>query len=500
MNPHLFVSEFTPSKLHPHCAATQGDSSIKRWAVLLCSLLLSLTLWAEIPSQTPAVQTGHGIVVSTLPNGLTVVVKPDHRAPTAVHMLWVRVGSMDEVDGYSGIAHILEHMMFKGTPEVPAGEFSRKVAALGGRENAFTNRDYTGFFQQIPAHQLHAVMALEADRFAHNEWNDTEFLHELEVVKEERRMRTDDQPRSQLYEQLQAAQWLASPYRRPIIGWMSDLDAMQPQDARNFYHAWYAPNNAVLVVVGDVDPADVQAQAQKLYGQLPAQVLPPRRPQVEPEQKGERHVSLKAPAEQAYVMMSWKVPGLKNFDDQASTKEAMALTVLSAVLDGYDGARLDKNLTQGPHQVALQAGSDYDLMGRGPQVFMLEGVPKKGVSMETLQAKMKAEIEHIANHGVSEHELKLVKAQWVAQAVFKRDSLFNQAQEIGTFWSEGLPLDTSDRMIDPLLRVTSQEVQAVAKKYFTNEHLSTAYLWPEPLDAATLKRQEAAKRMGDMTR
>ena len=295
---------------------------------LITAFLFSPLLWAESAAKMPIPQTGHGIVVSTLDNGLTVVVKADPRAPTAVHMLWVRVGSMDEVDGYSGIAHILEHMMFKGTPSVPAGEFSRKVAALGGRENAFTNRDYTGYFQQIPAHQLHAVMALEADRFANNEWADTEFFHELEVVKEERRMRTDDQPRSQLFEQLQAAQWQASPYRRPIIGWMSDLDAMQPQDARDFYRAWYAPNNAVLVVVGDVDPADVQAQAQKLYGHLKPKVLPPRRPQVEPEQKGERQVSLKAPAEQAYVLMSWKVPGLTNFEDAASTKEAMALSVL----------------------------------------------------------------------------------------------------------------------------------------------------------------------------
>lgn len=499
MIPKLSMFAFSWSSTSRLNALGQGSKCL-RLGVLLRGLLTGLTLLAQTASPWPQAQTGHGIVVSTLSNGLTVVVKPDPRAPTAVHMLWVRVGSMDEVDGYSGIAHILEHMMFKGTPTVPAGEFSRKVAALGGRENAFTNRDYTGFFQQIPAKQLHAVMALEADRFAHNEWADEEFFHELEVVKEERRMRTDDQPRSQLFEQLQASQWLASPYRRPITGWMSDLDAMQPKDARDFYHAWYAPNNAVLVVVGDVDVADVQAQAQKLYGHLPSQVLPLKRPQLEPEQKGERHVSLKAPAEQAYVLMSWKVPGLSNFEDTASTQEAMALIVLSAVLDGYEGARLDKNLTQGPHQVALQAGSDYGFFGRGPQTFMLEGIPKKGVSMQTLQAKLKAEIDHIAENGVSEHELKLVKAQWVAQAVYKRDSLFNQAQEIGSYWSGGLPLDTSDRMIEPLLAVSAQDVQRVAKKYFSDDHLTTAYLWPEPLDAQTLKKQQAAKKMGDMTR
>ena len=170
----------------------------------------------------------------TLKNGMTLIVKVDPRAPTAVHMLWVRVGSMDEVDGVSGVAHVLEHMLFKGTAKVKQGEFSRRVAALGGRENAFTNKDYTGYYQQIPAKRLAEVMALEADRFANNQWPDIEFTKEIEVVKEERRMRTEDSPRMLMYEQLYATQFVASPYRRPVIGWMNDLDAMTPQDARDF--------------------------------------------------------------------------------------------------------------------------------------------------------------------------------------------------------------------------------------------------------------------------
>src|SRR3954464_15315308 len=174
-----------------------------------------------------------------LANGMTVIVKPDRRAPTAVHMVYVRVGSMDEVDGNTGIAHVLEHMMFKGTPTTGPGEFSRKVAALGGRENAFTTRDNTGYYQQIPASRLEDVIRLESDRFAHNQWADAEFKRELEVVKEERRMRTDDNPRSMLYEQLEAETFIASPYRRPVVGWMSDLDSMSPGDAREFYKRWY---------------------------------------------------------------------------------------------------------------------------------------------------------------------------------------------------------------------------------------------------------------------
>jgi len=442
----------------------------------------------------------HGIHVSTLDNGLTVVVKPDSKAPTAVHMLWVKVGSMDEVDGYTGIAHVLEHMMFKGTPSVPAGEFSKKVAALGGRENAFTDKDYTGYFQQIPSHQLENVMKLEADRFANNTWPDEEFLKELEVVKEERRMRTDDAPRSKLYEQLEAVQWLANPYRRPIIGWMEDLDAMTPNDARDFYLAWYAPNNAVLVVVGDVDVQKVQAWAKTYYGHLPKKVLPVRKPRTEPEQHGTRRVSLKAPAEQAYVLLSWRVPGLTGFDDQPSNKDALALSVLSALLDGYEGARLDRALTQGPGAVAQEVSSYYDFAGRGPQTFMLEAVPKSGVSLTQLEERLKSELQKIAKNGVSDSELKRVKAQYVAQAVYKRDSFFNQAQEIGAFWARGLPLDTNDLLIEPLQQVTSSQVQAVARKYFSDDTLNAAYLLPEPMDAKTQKRQEQAKHMAGTKR
>ena len=480
----------------------------------LCGSLLAclpLLVWPSLAGAQAAKSVsfqdaGHGILVSHLDNGLTVVVKRLPRAPTAVHMLWVRVGSVDEVDGYSGLAHMLEHMMFKGTPSVPAGEFSRRVAALGGRENAFTDRDFTGFFQQIPSSRLNEVMKLEADRFAHNIWPDEEFKKELEVVKEERRMRTDDQPRSALFEQLESTQFIASPYRRPIIGWMNDLDNMKPQNARDFYQTWYAPNNAVLVVVGDVDPSAVLANAQSHYGDLPAKVLPERKPRLEPEQKGIRRVSFKAPAKQAYVALSWKVPGFKGFDsitklDATSaldSKEALALTVLSALLDGYEGARLDRALTQGPKRVAQEVGSYYDFAGRGPQVFVLEGVPKEGVSMAQLEEQLKAQLHKVAREGVSEAELQRVKAQWLASAVYKRDSLFNQAQEMGAFWARGLPLDTSDLLIDPLSQVTAQEVQAVAQKYFSDDQLTVAYLWPQAMDEGALKRQQQAASAGGL--
>ncbi len=481
---------------------TRAHCARKVWMILgvLAGLVGMFTDLAGAQSMDVTTLKAHGIHVSTLDNGLTVVVKPDAKAPTAVHMLWVKVGSMDEVDGYTGIAHILELMMFKGTPSVPAGEFSKKVAALGGRENAFTDKDFTGYFQQIPASQLESVMKLEADRFANNAWADEEFIKELEVVKEERRMRTDDAPRAKLYEQLEATQWLANPYRRPVIGWMEDLHAMTPNDARDFYRAWYAPNNAVLVVVGDVDVQKVQALAKTYYGHLPTKVLPVRKPRTEPDQHGVRRVSLKAPAEQAYVLLSWHAPGFKRFDGQQSNKDALALTVLSALLDGYDGARLDRELTQGPGALAQEAGAYYDFAGRGPQTFMLEAVPKAGVPLSKLEERLKAQIQKIAREGVSASELKRVKAQYVAQAVYKRDSFFNQAQEMGAFWARGLPLDTNDLLIEALAQVDSKQVQDVARKYFSDDTLSVAYLLPEPIDAATQKRQEQAKRMAGVGR
>ncbi|MBP9061946.1 MAG: insulinase family protein, partial [Rhodoferax sp.] len=201
---------------------------MKRFSTYLASLFC---LVAGLASSLPAsAQTPPTVEQFTLANGMTLIVKPDRRAPTAVHMLWLRVGSMDEVDGASGVAHVLEHLMFKGTPTIPAGEFSRRVAALGGRENAFTAKDYTGYYQQIPANRLEDVMMLEADRFAHNQWPDEEFKKEIEVVKEERRLRTEDSPRALMNEALNAAVFVASPYRRPIVGWMSDLQAMTPLD------------------------------------------------------------------------------------------------------------------------------------------------------------------------------------------------------------------------------------------------------------------------------
>jgi zinc protease len=447
-----------------------------RFLLLFCGFL-PLTqpsmAWAQAAPKTEEFK---------LSNGFTVLVKPDRRAPTAVQMVWVRVGSMDEVDGASGIAHMLEHMLFKGTKTVKPGDFSKRVAALGGRENAFTMRDATGYYQQIPAGKLEDVMKLEADRFAHNQWPDAEFKPELEVVKEERRLRTEDQPRSLFWETLNSVAYQASPYRRPIVGWMSDLDSMTAQDARDFYKRWYVPSNAVLVVAGDVDVAQVRRLAEKYYGAIPAGTVPARKPRIEPEQSGIRRFEFKAPADQAYVALAFKVPQLTSFEPTQDNQDALALTVLSAVLDGYSGARLDRALTQGPDRIADSAGSGNGLWGRGPQMFTLDAVPAPGKTPEQVEAALRGQVAKIAKEGVSEAELNRVKTQWVAGEIYKKDSVMNQAQELGSHWIIGMPVGASERLIEQLRGVTAAQVQAVAAKYFGDDQLTVGVLKPQPRD------------------
>ena len=359
--------------------------------------VLATSAWGQTPP--PSTNTAPSLTQQfTLPNGLTVIIKPDRRAPTAVHMLWVRVGAMDEVDGTTGVAHVLEHMLFKGTKTLKPGEFSQKVAALGGRENAFTSRDYTGYYQQIPSNKLEDVMKLEADRFANNQWADEEFKKELEVVKEERRMRTEDNPRSLMWEAMNAMTFTASPYRRPIVGWMSDLDAMTPDDARAFYRQWYAPNNAAVVIAGDVDVASAKALVEKYYGGIASRPVPARKPREEPAQSGIRRLDFKAPAEQAYVSLAFKVPQITSpAATDTATLDSYALTVLSAVLDGYSGARLDRALTQGENRVADSAAQMMGALGMAedqlarlePQIKLLATlVTQAGLALDSSRRRL----------------------------------------------------------------------------------------------------------------
>ncbi|MDX9707727.1 MAG: pitrilysin family protein, partial [Azospira sp.] len=304
------------------------------------NLLASLFGLASLLAAPPAFANPYE---HRLANGLSVIVKEDRRAPTAVHMVWYRVGSMDETNGVTGVAHALEHMMFKGTPTVGPGEFNRLVAAAGGRDNAFTSRDYTAYFQQVPKEKLEEMMALEADRMRHLTLSADEFAQEIKVVMEERRLRTEDQPRARLFEAMNAAAFQTHPYRRPIIGWMSDLEHMSAQDARDWYERWYVPNNAYVVVVGDVDHKAVFAAAEKHYGTLAARPLPVRKPQDEPAQAGVRRLTVKAPAELPMLIMGYRAPVLRDVERDV---DPYALEMLGAVLSGHGAARFSKHLVR----------------------------------------------------------------------------------------------------------------------------------------------------------
>ena len=457
------------------------------WLAGLCHspALLAQVSISQPPSPSLSARARQEVQQFTLANGMSLIVKPDRRAPTAVHMLWVRVGSMDEVDGSSGIAHVLEHMMFKGTPTVKPGDFSKRVAALGGRDNAFTSRDATAYHQQVPANRLREVMELEADRFANNIWPNEEFRREIEVIKEERRQRTDDSPRAQLYEMAQATLFAASPYRRPVIGWMNDIESLTPEEVREFRQRWYVPANAAVVVAGDVDVAEVRRWAEQYYGVIPMRALADRKPRIEPPQSGPRRLEHRARSSQGYLSLMFKVPQLQAVDLAAEvvlpgpSRDALALTVLAAVLDGYSGARLDRALTQGPDRLAHSAGAYNGLYGRGPQVFTLDGVPVEGQSAQQLVDALRAQVAEVAQSGVSAAELQRVKTQWIASETYKLDAVFNQARELGTAWLLGFPLDAHTRLVQHLKTITAEEVQQAAQRYFGDAQSTLAVLVPE---------------------
>jgi zinc protease len=273
---------------------------------------------------------------------------------------------------------------------------------------------------------------------------------------------------------------------------MSDLDAMTPEDVRQFHRQWYVPGNAAVVVAGDVDVQQVRALAEKYYGSIPARALPERKPRAEPPQRGLRRIAVKAPAEQAYVALAFRVPGLSSADaPTADDQDALALVVLSAVLSGYDGARLERALSQGPQRVADSADSSASVVGRGPAQFVLTGVPAKGKTAQQVEDALRAEVARLARDGVTPVELERVKTQWVASKVYGRDSLHSQASELGSYWVQGFALDAEDRLLAQLRAVTPAQVQAVAQRYFGDDQLTVATLLPQPL-AATAPRTPAA--------
>ena len=439
--------------------------------------LISIALFC-LPLAVGAATSANQPKEKILSNGLKVIVKEDHRAPVVVSQVWYKAGSMDEHNGTTGVAHVLEHMMFKGTKSVPSGNFSKQIAAAGGRENAFTNRDHTAYFQTLEKSKLELALKLEADRMHNLVLSKTEFEKEIEVVRNERRWRTDDKPHGKVYEQFIASAFQSHPYHWPVIGWMNDLENMKVEDARAWYHTWYAPNNAVLVVAGDVQADVVFKLAQKYFGPIKTKVLPVRKPQAEPEQVGIRRLVVKAPAKLPYILMGWKAPTLRNANKDV---DPYALEMLSGVLSANSAARLPTDLVR-TSQIAVDIDSGYDSIERGPGLFLIDATPSEGKTVTEVEAAIRGVLETLKRDGISEEELNRVKAQVIASQVYQRDSVFYQAMKIGELETNGIGYRAIETRIEKLKAVTVEQVQAVAKKYLIDDTLTVATLDPQPLD------------------
>ena len=438
---------------------------------------------------------GAEVAERELGNGLRVLVKVDGRAPVAVSQLWYMVGGSDEHAGLTGISHVLEHMMFKGTAEHPGDAFSRAMEVNGIQQNAFTSRDATVYHQTLAKDRLGLVLELEADRMRNLVFSEEEFAKELKVVMEERRWRVEDDPQSYTYEVANAVAFHASPYRHPVVGTSQDLESLGLAEVRRWYEDWYAPDNAMLVVVGDVVAEEVFQLAERHFADIPPSRARPRRVPRESEQQGMRRVEVKRPAEQPLLLMYFKVPSLASAsrDGSAEPWEPYALSVLSDLLSGDSSGRLSKFLVRGSG-VAAEAWAGYDLLARLDTVFYFAAVPTEGHDVEDLEEALMEQIGRLQDELAPEGELGKIKVNAVAESLYSRDSIYYQAILIGSLESKGLSHELVDQYPDNIRAVTAEQVRQVAKKYLVRDRLTVAWLDPQPITGGQRRPPPASGR------
>ncbi len=415
-----------------------------------------------------------------LDNGMKVIVKPDERAPVVINQVWFPVGSSHEQPGTTGVAHALEHMMFKGTENRETGTFSRTISEEGGRLNAFTGRDFTGYYEELGADRLEIALELEADRLENIIFDQDEFDRELEVVKEERRLRVDDNPIGVLRERFNAVAWHHSPYRQPIIGWQRDIEQLTLDDIEAFYQDWYGVNNAILVVVGDVDPDEVYELADKHFGSLEPREAPDIKEREEVEPLGERRLTVHHENANPYLMMGYHVPSLATAEEPGT---AYALSVLSQVLDGGRSARLPTELVRG-QELAAGVGAGYQSIARLDTHFLLQARPTGDVELDELEQALREQIARVRDDGITEEELQRAKVQLRADYVYRLDSLSGQAMEIGLLETTGIGYEAMEAFEERLEAVTRDDVQDVAQRYLQDKRLTVAHLLRDEDDDA----------------
>lgn len=409
----------------------------------------------------------------TLPNGLEAVVIEDHRAPVVVQMVWYKAGSADEMRGKSGIAHYLEHLMFKGTDTMAAGELSKTVSANGGSDNAFTSYDYTAYYQRIAADRLPLVMKMEADRMRHLKISPDDWQTEREVILEERAQRTDSEPSSLFNEQVRAAQFLNSPYGTPVIGWRQEMEALTRDDALAWYHRFYAPNNAVLVVAGDVTPAEVEKLAAEYYGPLePSPDIPPRaRPQEPPQRAARQLTYVDERIAQPYLTRSYLAPE-RNPGDQ---KQAAALTILAELLGGNAATSVLGRKLVFDSGDAIYASAGYDGMSIDKTTFNLAVMPANDVSLPEAEAALDAALAEFLQTGVDPAQFDRIRTQIRASEIYEQDDTEALAQRYGEALASGFSVEDVQAWPDALMAVTPEDVMAAAKELFVPENSVTAF-------------------------
>ncbi len=424
----------------------------------------------------------------TLKNGMQVVVVSNHRVPVVTHMVWYKAGGMDEPPGRGGIAHLLEHLMFKGTETRRPGEFSELVARNGGQENAFTSYDYTGYYQNVAKDRLELVMELEADRMTNLVLTEEQVVPERQVVLEERHQRIDNNPAAVLDERADAMLYLNHPYRRPLIGWEHELTALSVDDVLDFYKHWYAPNNAILVVAGDITAEELRPLAEKHYGVIPAVEPKPRLVLHEPPQKTARRITLR---DERVRQPAWNrtfvAPGYRD----GATEHAYPLQVLAGILGDGATSRLYRSMVV-EDKLAVSAGAWYDPSKRGPAPFALYASPRPGISMEQIEQAMTAAVDDVLRDGVTEDEVARITTRMVADAVYARDSLSAGARVLGEALAIGLTVDDVEAWPERISAVTKEQVDAAARAVLDGNHSVTALLLSAKADELGSTDEQAA--------
>lgn len=430
--------------------------------LFIVALIVAASATNSIPQDLKVTET-------VLPNGLKVLLKEEHKSPVVTFQIWYRVGARNERLGKTGMSHLLEHMMFKGTKNYGPKQFSRTVQRNGGNDNAFTSKDYTAYFENFAADRLEIAMDLESDRMQNLLLDPKDFLSERDVVKEERRMRYEDDPTNTMVEQMMATAFAAHPYQWPVIGWMADLGNLTREDLYQHYRTYYAPNNATIVIVGDFDAKKVLPLVQKYFGSIPRGPEVPKVGAAEPKQLGEKRIVVKQEAELPAIYAGYKVPTIKHPD-------AYALNVLQGILSSGKSSRLYKSLVY-EKQVALYAGGDYEDVSADPHLFYVYAGVMPGKSTDEVEKALYAEIERLKNEPVADEELQKAKNQAEASFVMSQDSVFYQAMLLGQFETVA-EWRIYARYLDNIRSVKKEDIQRVAREYFTDDNRTVGILVP----------------------